>query len=79
MTDGYGTVNKLYNSGTISASATSTDTTTAFLTAIAIDDKSGTLSYINNSGTISATACAATCGLASTIWTTPAVETHTAA
>ena len=57
-TDGHGELDKLYNSGTISATATSTDTKTAFLTAIAIDDKSGTLSYINNSGTISATACA---------------------
>jgi len=57
-TDGFGTLQKLYNSGTISASATSTDTKTALLTAIAIDDKSGTLGYINNSGTIKATACA---------------------
>jgi hypothetical protein len=56
--DGFGTVNKLYNSGTIQATATSTDTKTALLTAIAIDDKSGTLSYINNTGTIKALACA---------------------
>ena len=57
-TDGFGTLNALYNSGVISATATSTDTKTALLTAIAIDDKSGTLSYINNTGTIKAVACA---------------------
>ena len=46
----------LKNSGTISASATTTDTSITNLSAFAINDGSGTLATIVNSGTISATA-----------------------
>jgi hypothetical protein len=46
----------LFNDGTISASATTTDTSITNLSAYAINDGSGTLATIVNSGTISATA-----------------------
>src|ERR1700759_356581 len=42
------------NSGTISATATTTDTTITSISAFAIADASGTLTNIVNSGTISA-------------------------
>jgi hypothetical protein len=48
-------VPSLFNSGTISASASSTDLTIANLSAFAILDNSGSLTTITNSGTISAT------------------------
>jgi hypothetical protein len=58
-TTGSGTsVSSLYNSGTISASATSTDLTISNLRAYAILDNSGSLLQITNTGTISATATA---------------------
>ena len=51
------TLGSLYNSGTIRATASTTDTTiSSSLMAYAIDDLSGSLSTITNSGTISATA-----------------------
>lgn len=50
-------LSSIYNSGTISATATTTKTSIAeTLAAYAIQDKSGTLTYIYNSGTISASA-----------------------
>lgn len=51
-----GGLQNIFNSGTISASATTTTTTIATLSAYAIDDNSGTLTTITNEGTISATA-----------------------
>lgn len=51
-----GSLQSLTNAGTISASATSTDTTISNLTAEAIQDLGGALTTVNNSGTISATA-----------------------
>jgi len=53
----YGTLNTIDNSGTISASVTTTNPLdVTALTAYAIYDSSGTLNTINNSGTISAVA-----------------------
>jgi hypothetical protein len=51
-----GGLQSIYNSGTISATAESTLTTTSSLSAYAIEDFSGTLTTIVNQGTISATA-----------------------
>lgn len=52
---------------TISASATTTDTTIASLTAVAITDQSGTLTKIVNTGTITATATTLDNGLQSAV------------
>jgi hypothetical protein len=54
--DQQGQLSSLVNSGTISAAATTTDTTIPSLNAYAILDSSGTLTNITNSGTIEATA-----------------------
>ncbi len=54
-TTGHGSLGSITNSGSIVASAQTTDTKIGFLNAIAIDDLAGSLTSITNSGSIRAT------------------------